>query len=177
MSKIAFSMGLTLVLVICLSACNPSTDTFDYVVTSTPSYEVDRRTANVGEPVEVTLATTFKLFEQSQVLQRAVTEIELGACFGTSVAQESESLNNPRGYCASIETDKSLPAWLRLVDSTSHVSAVPKVIVRRGQEVRVKRTFSFTRMEPGQVVILPALGFHAEGDGRHYIGGEPNYHV
>jgi hypothetical protein len=171
MSKPAFSIGLTLALGIYLSACNPSTDFFDYVVTSTPSYEADQRTAGVGEPVEVTLATTFKLFEQSRVPQRAVTEIELGACFGTSVAQ-SESLNNPHGYCAAIETDESLPAWLSLADSTSHVSAVPKVIVRRGQEVRVEHTFSFTRTEPGQVVILPALGFYAEGDGQHYVGGE-----
>ena len=171
MNKTFASFSLVFILGICLSACNLAKDAFDYALISSPTAEANTTLVRVGESVEVTLTSIFELPEQSRVSQRTVTRIKFGACFGTDVAQSSNSLNNAQGYCDPNQGDDSPPTWITLTDGSSHMSDIPDILVRRGQKVKVEHTFSFTRTEPGKVVILPFIRATPEADGPIFRGG------
>lgn len=171
MNKTVFFVGTALSLGVFLSACNPAKDTFDYTLTSSPTADANQRTVRVSEMVEVKLTTVFELPRQSQVSQRTITGIEFGACFGTDIAQDSKSLNNARGYCDPNQGDDSPPDWITVSNNSSHMSAIPDVIVKRGQKTTVEHTFSFTSTELGEVVILPFIYATPEGDGPVFRGG------
>ena len=169
MSRTACLISLTVVAALCLGACNPARDASDYVQTSRPTAKAERLTVGVGEPVKITLATAFELPEQSRVPERSVRGIVMGACFGTDITP-SDSLNNAGGYCDPNESDVP-PSWMTLTDGSSQMSAIPNVVVNRGQKVTKEHTFSFTRTEPGEVVIAPTMYYTAEGDGPGFIFG------
>lgn len=160
---------LVWILLTFLSACSPARDEFDYVLTLPPSATADLTTASVGESVEVTLTATFEMLEQSRVQQRAVREIEFGACFGSDFVENA--LIDAQGYCNPKQKDKSPPAWIELVNGSSHMTDIGDIIVKRGQRKTVEYTFSFTRTEPGDVVIVPTIMYMPEGETLDYFPG------
>lgn len=169
MRKTTWFFYWTCILIAFLSACSPARDEFDRVLTSLPTAVADRTVVRVGEQVEVTLTNTFEMLEQSRVQQRTVKEIEFGACFGSDVVENE--LIDAQGYCNPKQTDKSPPTWIELGDGTSHMTAIGDIVVQRGQQKTVTHTFSFTRTEPGDVVILPTIIFTPQGEGSVYNPG------
>ena len=107
-----------------------------------PGVQTSTAETQVGEPVYVTLETTFQAANsQATKFQSA----RLGACF----------ILSPRtargGACAGLATP--LPVTLQLLDGTSFEKVYEPVTVEAGQVERFTHTFAFTSSKAGTVSI------------------------
>lgn len=148
--------------VLSLSACtwiNPFTPhQFDTPEVVLPTTNLSAVTAQVGQPIEVTLSSGFVLYDQSTVADTTFRDVTLGACFiSTWAPAESFGLG-------STDTEvRALPHYLKVLDGTTHILGVGDVTVMRGRTTPISHTFRFTATEPMTVTIFGDIYYLAEG--------------
>lgn len=159
--KRLLSVAVVAVLSLVLTAC--PLDFIDYGVTYlSPSVQIDKKDAAVGETVAVTLLGNFDTVPGSPEPLYSVRNVELGACFirgaGAEVSQG--------GFC---DEELPLPSWIRLIEDTSYVKDYGKLVVKPGQARKLRHTFRFTVTEPGEVLITSTYRILEAGYPNSYL--------
>lgn len=137
-------------IVLSLAACTPPLS--DGAYDGIPSVQVDTATANVGEPVNVTVTGSFIIAENYHKEEVVYTGVSLGACFWYATDRATTG-----GLCS--DDGQSLIEGLSLLNGTTSAETFDSFTVRRGERRELRHTFTFTSDQPGEVVILPTYSF------------------
>ncbi len=122
------------------------------------SITVSKSQAVVGEQVTVTLTGGFVNLESIPSPDLIVYDFRLGACFGRTADQPIET----RGGMCQLK-DSPLPRYIVIAEGQSYRKAFGEQVVKSGEEVVLKHTFSFTSTEPGPVRLMALSQRETEG--------------
>lgn len=130
---------------------------------SIPGADVSTTEARVGEPVQVTLSTTFFAENYGEFV---IENASLGAClwFQTPIAQG--------GACEG--PISPLPDSLRLLNGSTLEKRFGDTVVEARGSVRFTHTFTFTSSEPGRVYVWAQFTDAEEMGAPIYIGNLTN---
>ena len=151
MKRTAFSILLMLL----LSACSKRVDGR---LMEPLSITVSKSQAVVGEQVTVTLTGGFVNLGDVPSPDLIVYDFRLGACFGRTADQPVQT----RGGLCSLKDSPLLP-YIVIAEGQSYRRAFGKQVIKSGEEVVLKHTFSFTSTEPGPVRLMAVSQREAEG--------------
>lgn len=155
------SVAAVVALAFLLTAC--PLDFIDYGVTYlSPSVQVDKKDAAVGETVEVTLLGNFDTVPGSPEPSYKVRNVELGACFIRGAGGEESQ----GGFC---DEELPLPSWVQLGEDTSYVKDYGEMVLRPGQARKLRHTFRFTMTQPGEVLITSTYRILETGSPNSYL--------
>ena len=133
---------LLILLVLSLAACSKRVDGR---LMEPLSITVSKSQAAVGEPITVTMTGGFVNLAAARSPDLIVADFRLGACFGKTGTIAG-------GLC--LDKDSPLPSYIVIAEGQSYQKTFDKQVIRRGQEVTLKHSFSFTSTEPGSVGLF-----------------------
>ncbi len=147
-----------ILLMLLLSACP---ERFDGRLTEPLEITVSKPQAAVGEPVTVTLTGGFVNLTEARSPDYIIPNFRLGACFRDAADLLGE---NEGGLCLS--SDLPLPPHIVVAEGQSYQKAFGRQVVKSGEEVALKHTFSFTSVEPKLVKLSAMSQIVVEGFSR-----------
>lgn len=153
MKGVFFAVLLTLI----LAACTSPLGSEAYM--ELPDAQVDRVTARVGEPVEVTVTGGFGARDGYYLKESVQPGVSLGACFWYDPEKTATG-----GLCGVKGGEQPLPAGISMVDGTTFAKDFGDIVVKRGEHRKITHAFSFTSDQPGEVVVLPGYLFAYDAD-------------
>lgn len=122
-----------------------------------PSAQVDKVTAGVGKPVEVTLTGGFEASDRFYQEEFTEPGVNLGACISSS------NVATQGGLCS--DGEQPLPEGLSLVGSSSFAKNFGAITVKRGESRTIEHAFTFTSNSSGTFKLVPTYLFKYN-DGR-----------
>ena len=144
MKRVVFGISLMLL----LSACSRRVDGR---LAEPLNITVSKSQAAVGEPVTVTLTGGFVNLAEARSPDYIIPNFRLGACFEKSI-----KLPGVDGRDSCLGKTLPLPPDIVMTDGQSYQKTFGKQVVKSGEAVTLKHSFSFTSTDPG-LVKLTAL--------------------